>query len=643
MIEKQYIGNNYAIYVGDCVQVIKDIPDNSVHYQIHSPPFSSLYIYSDSISDMGNCANDEEFFEHYKFLIPELYRILIPGRLTSVHCKDLVDYKGSSGRAGLRDFSGEIIRAYESCGFKYHSRVTIWKDPVIEMQRTKSQGLLHKQVKNDSTMSRQGLPDYLLTFRKWPEDGTTSGPEPVTRPKGFDSYVGEDRPDFRGSSFDSIAVWQKYASPVWFDINQTNVLNAKISRSAEDEKHICLARGSLILTARGFIEIQDIEIGDLVLTHKGNWKPVTAKACTGINDTIKIHAQGVANLVVTPDHKILAREVSTCKPKQSMKSNEPSWIKAGGLGKSYVNLKLPAVVESDLSEKEWWIVGRYLADGHRGDREKKNGMKSFYISVGKGKDDCFLKEVGNNAGACHSVTCNQYRLKGLRDSLKDTLHACGSGAENKQIPIEGLCLNKEKSESLLSGYLSGDGHKDKSGRWHCSSVSRPLLLGMSMVAQRARSIIPAVYASKKPGLHTIEGRIVNQKQLWVMLFNDNPKHTFSEILEDGAWKKTRRIQSIGKNETWSIQVHDDESYTAEGCIVKNCPLQLDIIERAIHLWTNPNDVVFTPFAGVGSEIYGALKMKRRGIGIELKPEYAAFADGFCSKAENGQEQMQLFA
>ena len=238
-IEAQYIGKNYSIYVGDSCQIIKGIPNNSVHYQIHSPPFSSLYIYSDSISDMGNCKDDDEFFEHYKFLIPELYRILIPGRLCSVHCKDLVDYKGSSGRAGLRDFSGKIIQAFEDSGFKYHSRVTIWKDPVIEMQRTKSQGLLHKQIKNDSTMSRQGLPDYLLTFRKWPEDGETSGPEPVCRPQGFESYVGENPPEFRGGSYDSISVWQRYASPVWFDINQTRVLNSKLCRNEEDEKHIC--------------------------------------------------------------------------------------------------------------------------------------------------------------------------------------------------------------------------------------------------------------------------------------------------------------------------------------------------------------------------------------------------------------------
>jgi len=271
----QKSGKDWTLYCGDTTEVIKGIPDNSLHFQVYSPPFSSLYIYSSSIADMGNCRDDEEFFKHYEFLLPELYRTLVPGRLSAVHCKDLVDYKNRDGRAGLRDFPGDIIRLHEKHGFKYHSRVTIWKDPVIEMQRTKSQGLLHAQIKRDSTMSRQGLPDYLLLFRKWPEDGETSGPEPVSR-GGLERYVGENRPDDRHYEFyydteqemwilstqedveeknedgvmvtktaesinqlASIHVWQRYASPVWFDIQQTDVLNCRAARDPEDEKHIC--------------------------------------------------------------------------------------------------------------------------------------------------------------------------------------------------------------------------------------------------------------------------------------------------------------------------------------------------------------------------------------------------------------------
>ncbi len=216
----QAIGKNFALYNGDCVEVIQSIPSNSVHLPIFSPPFSNLYIYSDSYRDMGNCKNDEEFFQNFDYLIPELFRVTVPGRLCAVHCKQLVNYKGRDGASGLRDFRGEIIRHFEKFGWVYHSEVCIWKDPVVEMQRTKSHGLLYKQLRKDSSYSRQGLPDYLLLFRKWTEEGDA---EPVTH----------TTEDFK------LEMWQRYASPVWFDIRQTNVLNIALAREDADEKHIC--------------------------------------------------------------------------------------------------------------------------------------------------------------------------------------------------------------------------------------------------------------------------------------------------------------------------------------------------------------------------------------------------------------------
>ena len=239
---KEYTNENYTLVLGDAVQEIKKVADESIHFTIFSPPFSSLYIYSDHLQDMGNSKNDDEFFKHFGYLIPELKRITIPGRLCAIHCKDLVDYKSRDGKAGLRDFPGEIVRLFQLHGWKYHSRVTIWKDPVIEMQRTKSQGLLHKQIKKDASMSRQGLPDYLILFRKWPENSETSGPQPVENPVGFESYIGNNVPESTPSienDLYSIHVWQRYASPVWFDISQTNVLNHRIARTDKDEKHIC--------------------------------------------------------------------------------------------------------------------------------------------------------------------------------------------------------------------------------------------------------------------------------------------------------------------------------------------------------------------------------------------------------------------
>ena len=197
------------------------MPDNSVDLSIYSPPFSNLYIYSDDPRDMGNCANDDEFLEQYAFLVREMYRVTKPGRVSCVHCKNLVNYKGRDGMAGLRDFRGRIIALHEEMGWAYHAEVTIWKDPVIEMQRTKAHGLLYKQLRTDSTFSRQGMAEYLITFRKWAgEDDEVS---PVTHTK-------DDFP---------LEQWQEWASPVWTTIQQTKVLNVQQARESQDEKHIC--------------------------------------------------------------------------------------------------------------------------------------------------------------------------------------------------------------------------------------------------------------------------------------------------------------------------------------------------------------------------------------------------------------------
>ena len=220
-VTAQKITDNYASYCGDSVEVIKGLPDESVHFSVFSPPFANLYIYSDSYRDMGNTKDLNEFIEHYDYLANELWRITIPGRLAAVHCKDLVRYKGRDGTAGIVDFPGELIRSMERGGWSYHSRITIWKDPVIEMQRTKAHGLLYKQLRKDSTHSRQGLAEYMLIFRKWTDDYEDR--EPVT-------HKAEDFP---------LDQWQEWASPVWTTIKQTRVLNSPLAREDEDEKHIC--------------------------------------------------------------------------------------------------------------------------------------------------------------------------------------------------------------------------------------------------------------------------------------------------------------------------------------------------------------------------------------------------------------------
>ncbi len=234
-------GEGWTLLLGDAVDATaKCVQSDSIDFTIFSPPFANLYIYSDSIADMGNTRNHAEFFEQFGFLIRELYRVTTNGRLCAVHCKDLPAYMGRDGAAGLIDFPGQCIRAFEAEGWQYHSRVTIWKDPVIEMQRTKNHGLLHKQLCKDSSASRQGMADYLIVFRKW--DGQEF-PKPVSGPSAdvrFTEYVGEEPPaHIESDRHYSIQVWQRYASPVWFDIQQTRVLNVQAARSQEDEKHIC--------------------------------------------------------------------------------------------------------------------------------------------------------------------------------------------------------------------------------------------------------------------------------------------------------------------------------------------------------------------------------------------------------------------
>lgn len=227
----QNFGEKWTMYHGDCVEVVGGLPDDSIDYSVFSPPFSSLYTYSDSERDMGNCETDEEFFQHYQFLADQLFRVIKPGRLCSVHCMNLPASKSHHGYIGIRDFRGDIIRSMIKAGFIFHSEVCIWKDPVVDMQRTKALGLLHKQVKKDSARSRMGIPDYVCTF-KVPGDNE----EPVEGP--FTHYAGD--PDCFESNGDySIDVWQRYASPVWADIRQTNTLNFRMARDGKDERHIC--------------------------------------------------------------------------------------------------------------------------------------------------------------------------------------------------------------------------------------------------------------------------------------------------------------------------------------------------------------------------------------------------------------------
>lgn len=610
---KQYTSDVCDIRLGDCVQLIQSIPDESIGFSIFSPPFAELYTYSDKLEDMGNSKDYQEFFKAFKFLVKELYRVMWSGRNVAVHCMDLPIQKCKEGYIGLRDFSGMILQAFTEVGFIYHSRVTIWKNPVTEMQRTKALGLLHKQVGKDAAMSRVGIPDYLMVFRK----------------------EGEHKHPVHCNI--SVDTWQKYASPVWMDIDYSNTLNARAGRDENDEKHICLAQGTLILTKRGYVPIENVEIGDETITHMGRWRKIVAKAKTKENaQVVKVNAVGVPNLICTPNHKLWAREgIFVGRDKHF--STSPNWVESKDTKGMYINQKLPDIVDSPITEDEWWVIGRWVADGHIDARGHQ-----FFVSIGDSKFVEFNNHASKFIGhISHNDKCNctQIGLVNLSDDARNILYKCGKGAENKVIPFEIISLNQQLAKSFLDGYLSGDGC-NIDGKIYFSSASRSLLLGISLIVHRVYNKQMAIYAGRGERVKEIQGRLVNCKQEWVGVLS--PNYGFSKFDEHGCWKPVKSIDEHENVDVWNIEVEEDHSYTAEGCVVKNCPLQLETIERSIILWSNEGDTVLTPFMGIGSEVYEAVKLKRFGIGFELKDSYFAEAVKNIKSMEMQVKQKGLF-
>ena len=652
----------------DNVLECQKMPDNSVGLIVTSIPFSNHYEYTPTYNDFGHNDDNEKFFEQMDYLTPELMRILQPGRLLCVHVKDRVLFGNATGDGmpTIDPFSDMTVFHYMKHGFRYMGRITVDTDVVRENNQTYRLG--YSEMCKDGSKMGIGCPEYVLLFRKLPTDTSKAYADcRVEKNKSeyslarwqIDAHASWKSSgntllsyeDMKGLSIDKIRyLFRKYESEhiynyyehvsfaeeleaygklpktfmavdpvskkdwIWDDVVRMRTLNTKQSQKKK-QNHICLAKGSLIFTRRGFVEIQDLKLGDMVLTHKGNWKPVIGKRCTGINPVVKVKAQGVPCLILTPEHKMWCRKTDKVRRMDYLPKITPSWVESKDVNCGFINLKLPLEEHSDLTSQDWWLVGRYLADGHY-----HKGRNQFFISVGNNKLEEFKSRYNDFIGAENPKDgCVQIGLKHLPDNLKSMLHKCGYGAANKQVPIEGICLERAMAEYLLSGYLSGDGNNSGNAT-SASSVSRALLLGMAMVAQRARGVIASVFAGKKAGIHTIQGRKVNQRQLWVMSWRNGNRHS-GAILDDGAWKPVKSVIECGESETWSIQVEGDASYTAEGCIVKNCPLQLDIVERLIERYSNKGEIVFDPFGGIQTVPYCAVKMGRYGLSTELNYDY----------------------
>lgn len=428
---------------------------------------------------------------------------------------------------------------------------------------------------------------------------------------------------------------------VWTDITRMLTLNSN-QYSKGQQMHLCLARGSRVLTQeRGYVPIEDVEVGEHALTHKGRWRRVINKKMTGVQPVVTVKANGVMGLTLTPDHKLWTRKSEWVRQRDGAECAEPQWIEAKDTLGGYLNMKLPEPNLNCGDDNElWWIVGRWLADGHI---DARGGA---VVSIGKHKwqefCECAGRFGGNNP---HEGTAYQVVLKDPDRSLRKILQYCGIGASNKCFPPAAFELPYELAKSLIEGYLSGDGHYlENRGRWMATTVSRDLALGICFLAHKVFDSIASVFEGRGPREHVIDGRLVTAKQEYGISFDISHDHRRKKpfIMNDGAWKRVRSIEDAGMAETWCLKVDEDESFTAENCIVKNCPMQIDLADRVISRLSMPGETVLDPFAGLMTVPSRAVMHARHGIGIELSPSY--FCDGvaYCKAAEQEMATPSLF-
>ncbi|MGS1095850.1 hypothetical protein ACVCNR_14830 [Aquamicrobium terrae] len=692
-------GEFFHIAYNDCVDEASRTEADSVGLIITSIPFSNHYEYTASYNDFGHTDDNGHFWEQMDFLTPELFRILKPGRIFACHVKDRILFGNvtGSGLPTVSPFHAEAIFHGMKHGFDYCGMITVDTDVVTENNGNYRLG--YTEMLKDGSKMGVGSPEYVLLFHKPQTDRTkgyadervsksrdeyslarwqldahahwrSSGNRLLTReewaqippravPKAFRAHseatvydheetvaIGEVLQAKDRLPTEYMALAPVSHSPwIWSGVVRMHTLNGSQS-SRNVEKHICLARGSLVLTRGGYKPIQEVQVGDLVLTHKGRWRPVEVVQNTGVRPVVTLKAQGVPGLMLTPEHKLWTRRVrdlpwSRNHSRREASKTDPDWVCADETLGSYINLKLPDVEDAIGDEALWWTVGRWLADGCY------DARGNVLISCAPYELAGLQDRLGERAGGVrHLGAAPQIFVKDRGGELRALLQGCGYGAAKKQLPPEALTLPVAEARALLDGYLSGDGHHLAArSRWMASSVSKELLLGMAMLAQRAYGAVASIYPGRPAGTSVIEGRVVTTQQDWVLCF-DLPdagrRKGMPFLLDDGGWKKVRTVEDAGEAETWCLRVAEDESFTAEGCIVKNCPLQFDIVDRLIDRYSNPGDVVYDPFGGLMTVPYRAIAKGRFGMASELNE--VSFKDGayYCREAEATRNVPSLF-
>lgn len=690
-------GAGWMLVNNDTVEETGAMPTNSVDLIVTSIPFANHYEYTPSYNDFGHTDDNAHFWDQMDYLTPHLLRVLKPGRIYACHVKDRILFGNVTG-AGVptvSPFHAEAIFHTQQHGFDYLGMITVVTDVVRENNQTYRLGWT--EMSKDGTKMGVGSPEYILLFHK-PQTDRTKGyaDTPVTKDKAeytrarwqvdahafwrssgqrlltpaelaalpveqrsrlfteqtlrqvydYESHIriGEEL-DGRGAlpaTFMSLAPGSWHPE-VWHDVNRMLTLNGEQKRR-NVEMHVCLARGSLVLTKDdGYKPIETVNPGDLVLTHEGRWRSVLVARKTGDSErVVTVRAQGVPGATMTPDHKVWTRDTRGFADRsfRAAKRQRPSWVEAEASVGSYVNRKLAPTEPPEVHDPDvWWMVGRWLADGH------VDARGTAIISVGHAKRAEFEDHLGGFGGnPPRELTALQYPLRDPGRRLRDILGRCGAGAAGKQLPPVAYTLPIEQAAAILDGYLSGDGHyRADRHRWTASSISKPLMLGMAYLAHRVHGAVASVYPGRPEREGQIAGRDVHMRQDWILSL-DLPGERYKKppILEDGAWLKVRSADAAGEIETWNLRVEEDESYTAEGMIVKNCPLQFDIVDRLIRRFSNPGDLVYDPFGGLGTVPLRALQMGRQGRSTELNPGYWLDSVKYLEAEERSQSMPSLF-
>ncbi|AXC35604.1 DNA methylase [Mycobacterium phage Clifton] len=688
-------GEGWLFANNDCVPETESMDDSSVDLIVTSIPFSNHYEYTPSYNDFGHTDDNAHFWAQMDYLTPQLLRILAPGRIYACHVKDRILFGNVTG-AGVptvSPFHAEAIFHGRKHGFDYLGMITVVTDVVRENNQTYRLGW-SEQCK-DATKMGVGSPEYILLFHR-PQSDRSKGyaDTPVTKSKddytrarwqvdahafwrssGNRSLTADELaalpPDqlaalFTKHSLQDVYDYQSHVrigeqlegrgalpatfmaiapgswSPhVWHDVNRMITLNGEQKRR-NVQMHVCLARGSLVLTKGGYKPIQEVNVGELVLTHRGRWRPVLVKQNTGVRPVVNLRAQGVPGAVMTPDHKVWTRDTRgyASRSFRTAKRQQPRWVEAAETVGSYVNRKLAPEESAAGDLTLWWTIGRWLADGHI------DGRGCAVISVGRDKADEFNARIGRFGGnPARELTALQYQLRDPGHELRAILKDCGAGAAGKHLPAVAYTLPVDQARALLDGYLSGDGHYlPGRRRWMASSVSKELMLGIAYLAQRVYGAVASVYPGRPEREGVIQGRAVHMRQDWVLSFDvdDDQRRKRAPILDDGAWMKVRSAEPVGEVETWNLRVAEDESFHAEGLVVKNCPLQFDIVDRLITRFSNPGELVFDPFGGLGTVPLRALKLGRRGRGVELNPGYYFDAVKYLQAEERQRDMPSLF-